>query len=68
MVDLEFVEWLRLNCTIKVDYRMFQQSNYWWSLNADYIDSWDGEDVKRYTSEEIYQYYLNKVKKDIPKA
>jgi hypothetical protein len=51
--SLKFADWLLINCTIKV---VLYSSNvgYYWTLNTDYENSWDGSDVKRYTTEQIY--------------
>ncbi len=62
MEDFEFIEWLRLNCTTKHDFYL-THIEYWWTLNKDYEGSWDGEDVNRYTSKAIYEYYA-KTKND----
>lgn len=58
MEDFKFVEWLRLNCTVKMDVYNLTYTEYSWTLNKDYEESWDGEDVRRYTTEQIYNYYL----------
>ena len=60
-MDKKFTYWLLNNCTIKQDFYV-SGIIMSWTLNKDYEDSWDGEDVKRFNSEEIHDYYL-KIKK-----
>ncbi len=65
MEDLAFTEWLLLNCRVKNDFYIYTASaeiKYSWTLNKDYEQSWDGEDVKRYTTQQIYDYYKAQLK------
>ncbi len=56
--DLSFTHWLLENTTIK-QVLFTNGIRYFWTLNTDYEHSWDGEDVKRYSSEEIFKIYKN---------
>jgi hypothetical protein len=60
-MDKEFTQWLLYHCTIKQHFNI-NFINYYWTLNSDYDNSWDGDDVKLYSSDDIYEYYL-KIKK-----
>lgn len=58
LVNIGFINWLLYNCTTKVVIK--GQVNYYWTLNVDYENSWDGGDVKLYNTEQIFEYYQNK--------
>jgi hypothetical protein len=57
---MDFINWLLCNCTIK--YNIFSSEPYSWTLNKDYENSWDGDDVPLYNSEQIKKYYDNNYK------
>ncbi len=58
--NLGFVEWLLITCTTKMAIDNFVPT-YYWTLNEDYLNSWDGDDVKLYTSQEILEYYKQNI-------
>jgi len=63
MKDKEFIEWLLYNCgtTWRSDKKDIFNIKYFWFLNNDSKNSWDGDEddkLRLFTSEEIYEYYI----------
>jgi hypothetical protein len=59
MYEREFIEWLRLNCSTTVG----QRNGVWdifWYLTED-MHPWDDTPKHIYTTDEIYNYWLEKI-------
>jgi hypothetical protein len=60
MYEGQFIEWLRLNCTTTLQ----QRNGMWdmfWCITED-VNPWDDTPLHFYSTDEMYNYWLEKVK------